>query len=271
MFPLINVFGREVSVYGIVSLIGILIAGIVMCRFAKKRGYDDNDFIIFMLICAIGVFLGGHIMYGFTQTNALFEWLFNWSKYTNSFEEFLNNAMYIFGGSVFYGGLLGGMLAGVIFGKKKKLNMKDYADICAPIVPLFHMFGRIGCFLGGCCYGIESSFGFTVHGNTLNPSINDVQRFPVQLLEAGLNLLLFLFLWYLLRNNKLKGKLFPVYLIIYAVIRFCDEFLRGDTYRGFLFGLSTSQIISIVVFVGAVVYLVADSMKSKKEPAEKLQ
>lgn len=142
--------------------------------------------------------------------------------------------------------------------------MADYSDICTPIIPLFHCFGRIGCFLGGCCYGIESSFGFTVHNNILNPSINDVQRFPVQLLEAALNLILYFILFYLFKNNKFKGKLIAVYLILYSIIRFFDEFLRADEYRGFLFGLSTSQIISILIFVGSFAFLLLNYLKIKK-------
>ena len=114
----------------------------------------------------------------------------------------------IFGGSVFYGGLLGGMAAGAIYCKKKKFNISEYSDIIAPGVPLFHFFGRIGCFFGGCCYGIESSFGYTVHGNELLSSVNDVQRFPVQLLEATLNLILFIVLARLLSKGALKGQQF---------------------------------------------------------------
>lgn len=263
MFPLINLFGRELSTYGIVSLIGILISGLFVCKTAKKRGHDDNDFIVFLLICSIGVFVGGHIIYGVTNVNLLIEWLTHWSKYTSTFDEFLANVALVFGGSVFYGGLLGGMAAGIIYGRVKKLDMNEYSDICAPMVPLFHCFGRIGCFLGGCCYGIESKFGFTVYNNQLNPSINNVQRFPVQLLEAALNIILFLFLVHLLKKPKFKGKIFAIYILIYAVIRFFDEFLRGDAYRGFIFGMSTSQIISIMLFICASIYLIIKTAKEK--------
>lgn len=263
MFPNINVFGRDLPTYGILSLIGILISGWFVCKTAKKRGHNDNDYIIFMLVCAIGVFLGSHIIYGVTKINALVEWLTHWSKYTSSFDELIANTAYVFGGAVFYGGLLGGMATGIIYGRIKKLDMNEYSDICAPMVPLFHCFGRIGCFLGGCCYGVESDFGFTVYNNQLNPSINDVQRFPVQLLEAALNLMLFIFLAYLLKKPKFKGKLFAIYLLIYSVIRFFDEFLRGDAYRGYLFGMSTSQIISIILFIGASIHMIVKVYKEK--------
>ena len=267
MLPYINVFGKEFSTYMLCALAGILVSGFYVCKTAKKRGHDDNDYIIFMLVAAVGVFFGGHIMYGITQIQAFIEIVTHLSKYITSFSSFIGMFMYVFGGSVFYGGLLGGMAVCIIYGKKKKLDLSEYSDICAGVVPLFHCFGRIGCFLGGCCYGIESSFGFTVHGNELNPSINDVQRFPVQLLEAVLNLALFFLLAYLLRKGVLKGRLFALYLIIYSVIRFFDEFLRGDTYRGFLFGLSTSQIISILLFIGAVLFFIVKSPKRSRQKA----
>ena len=103
-----------------------------------------------------------------------------------------------------------------------------------------------------------------MHGNELLSSVNDVQRFPVQLLEATLNLILFIVLARLLSKGVFKGKLFSIYLLCYSVIRFFDEFLRGDTYRGFLFGLSTSQIISIILFVCSLVYLIIKFKKSRQ-------
>ena len=132
------------------------------------------------------------------------------------------------------------------------------------LTPLFHIFGRIGCFLAGCCYGIESDFGFTVHNNHLNPSINDVNRLPVPLIEAACNLLIFLFILYLFKKDKMRDKLIYVYMIIYPVVRFTLEFFRGDEYRGFLFGLSTSQWISIILFVFAIVMLIIKRNKPER-------
>lgn len=265
MFPYIEIGNAQIGTYMLCALVGIFAAGIYVCRQAKKRGHDDNDFIVLMLISAIGVLAGGHLVYGITNIKGLYLLLTDWSKYVKSFDDFLNCISLIFGGSVFYGGLIGGTIAGFIYAKVKKFDLKEFSDICAPMVPLFHTFGRIGCFLGGCCYGIESEFGYTIHGNDLIPSVNDVNRFPVQLIEAGLNFMLFLLLDYLLRKDKVKGGLFALYLVIYAVIRFSDEFFRGDLYRGFLFGLSTSQIISIILFVCGGVYLINRAIKQKKQ------
>ncbi len=265
MFPIINLFGKELGTYMLMSLVGIFVAGIYICRNAKKRGYNDNDFITLLLISAIGVFIGGHLLFGITYIRGFILLFSDWSKYVNSFKDLIDCLGVLLGGSVFYGGLLGGLLAGFIYCKKKKFNLKDYSDICAPGIPLFHFFGRIGCFLGGCCYGIESDFGYTIHGNELIPMVNDVNRFPVQLMEATFNLGLFILLAYFLKNNKFKGKLLSIYLLIYPIIRFFDEFLRGDTYRGFLFGLSTSQIISIILFISSAIYLIVQQRKIKKQ------
>lgn len=264
MFPYITVFGRVFTLYMIMSLIGIFVAGIFMCRLTKKRGLDDNDTIVLLLFSAIGVLLGGHILYGITNIKYI-PYIFS----AESFKEFVSAVTLVFGGSVFYGGLLGGLLAGAITIKLKKHEFAVFSDMAAVVIPLFHAFARVGCFLSGCCYGIESKFGFTVHNNTLVEEINGVSRFPVQLLEATLNILLFLLLWYMynrsLTANALKGKIMPIYLLLYSVIRFFDEFLRGDEIRGFLFGLSTSQIISIILFAVSVNILVISLIKQPKQ------
>ena len=263
MLPYLKLFNGQISTYTILTVIGILLSGFYVCRTAKKRGHDDNDYIIFMLVCAVGVIIGSHILYAITKTPLIIKLVTNWTKYITSFGNFVTALALVFGGAVFYGGLIGGIVAGWIYGKRKKFDMYEFSDICAPMVPLFHGFGRIGCFLGGCCYGIESDFGFTVNNNDLVPSLCGVNRFPVQLLEALLNFGLFFLLAYLLKKDMLKGRLFATYLFIYSIIRFCDEFLRGDTYRGFLFGLSTSQIISILLFVGSITYFIIFFMKKK--------
>lgn len=261
MFPSFELFGKTITSYFIFSLIGIFAAGMFMCRLTKKRGENDNEAIIVMLFAAIGVLLGGHLLFGITNIK-YWNTLFNF----NSLSQFIKNIYSVFGGSVFYGGLIGGIIAVSLTLKLRKLNFRVYSDMFATIIPLFHCIARIGCFFGGCCYGIESEFGFTAHGNTLVPEVNGVSRFPVQLLEAALNLLLFFALYAIykksLQTKALQGKLLSIYLICYPIIRFFDEFLRGDENRGFVFSLSTSQFISILLFTASVISLIA--MKNKK-------
>ena len=247
MFPYINFMGKHISTYGIMALFGALLSGFISCKIARKRGFDDNDMIVLLLISAIGVFIGSHLLYSFTHFDYIVIFITHINK-IKSFQMLIDCLLPIFGGSVFYGGLIGGMIFGYIYLKKKKLPVNDYTDMVAPIIPLFHFFGRIGCFLVGCCYGVESKIGFT-YEHSLNHLANHVNRFPIQLVEATFNLILFILLYNLLNKNKLKSKLLGLYLFLYSIGRFIFEFFRGDEYRGFIFGLSTSQFISILVLV----------------------
>lgn len=126
--------------------------------------------------------------------------------------------------------------------------MDLWASLTAPAIPLFHVFGRVGCFLGGCCYGLPSAWGFVYRYSPVAEA-NGVSRFPVQLVEAAWNLVLFLLLARLQRRGR--DRLLPLYLALYAPARFLLEFLRGDAYRGIFLGLSTSQWISLFLFPAA--------------------
>jgi phosphatidylglycerol:prolipoprotein diacylglycerol transferase len=244
MFPYFTLFGRVIGLYPIMALCGVFAAGIYVCSVCKKEGRDDNDGILFLLVAAIGVFIGGHLLYALVNFQEIVA-LANGVRDV-SWGYAVHSLMNVFGGSVFYGGLIGGMAAGFMYLKKHR--EKSYlVDIAAPAIPLFHFFGRIGCFLGGCCFGIESVFGFTFH-DAIVEEANGVNRFPVQLLEAMFNLCLFAFLDCLRRKRVCNDKLLYAYLLLYSVGRFFIEFIRGDEYRGRLFFLSTSQIISIALF-----------------------
>ncbi len=269
MFPFIEIFGRTIGTYAIMAIIGGLLAGFLFCRRISRLGLDDNEAIIFLLLCAVGVLVGGTLLYGITNIDKL-----ALLKDAKSFSDIISILKIVFGGSVFYGGLLGAIAVGLITAKVRKLDVVIYSDNLSPIIPLFHSIARVGCFLGGCCYGIECSFGFTAHGNTLVPQLNDVSRFPVQLLESLLNLILAFVMWRLLlysqKSGKLRGKLLYIYLMSYAVIRFFDEFLRGDEIRGFIFGLSTSQAVSILILI-SVLMLIFVSYRQKLKANSKYQ
>jgi phosphatidylglycerol:prolipoprotein diacylglycerol transferase len=244
MFPFITLIGRTIGMYQIAMLAGIFAAGIYVCRLCTKNGHDDSDGINFLLLVSIGVFAGGHILYSIVNYQVFIQAIKNISKINSG--NFLSVAYLIWGGNVFYGGLLGGILAAIII-LKKRPRYRYLLDFVAPAIPLFHFFGRIGCFLAGCCFGIESSFGFTFHHSIIEEA-NEINRFPVQLLEAFINLLLFFILDFFRRKNIFKQNIIYLYLLFYSVARFFIEFLRGDEYRGFFFIFSTSQIISILIF-----------------------
>ena len=267
MFPSFKIFGWEAGTYGIMVVLGAFACGFVGSRLIKRFGKDFYDFMIILLALGGGIFIGAHILFAVTNIDVIVRSIANYG--TLGFERFLDFMISAIGGMVFYGGFLGGLGAIFIYCRfDKSIRPSNLLDIYAVMTPLFHTFGRIGCFLGGCCYGIESEFGFTAHGNTINPSVNDVNRFPIQLVESGCNLLIFLFILYLFNKRKMTDKLIFVYMLIYPVVRFTLEFFRGDAYRGFLFGLSTSQWISIILFVIAVIMLIVKRNDKPKQVTE---
>ena len=262
MFPSITIFGKVISMYNIMIIIGIVFCLFYVIHICKKKNIDDNKIIKVLLFGFVGVFIGGHLLYALTRMDLIILFISKIDR-VDSFKLFIDCMFEIFGGSVFYGGLIGGLITSYIYIKKEKLNIDMISDLSAPLIPLFHMFGRIGCFLTGCCYGIESKIGFT-YKHSLMELANGVNRFPIQLVETSYNLILFIILTIFYKEGKFKGKLLYIYLILYPIGRFIFEFFRGDAYRGFTFGLSTSQFISILLLIFSVSMLIIKQIKNKK-------
>ena len=221
-------------------------AGTFAYRQARRSPLDPVTMISMLLVAVSAGWAGSHLTYALVNFGELRLFLAIIRKIP-SFSVLIQYLQYLFGGAVFYGGLIIGILAGMAYGKRKQLDLDAYSDIGAAAIPLFHGFGRIGCFLGGCCYGVECKIGF-IYTRSVVEEAHGVRRFPIQLVESFLNFALFFFLWWLLRKSRFKGKLLYLYLCLYALIRFILEFWRGDEARGFLLGMSTSQFIGIFVF-----------------------
>ncbi len=150
-------------------------------------------------------------------------------------------------GFVFYGGLFGALSGAAVYSKLFHIPCVKLLDRIIPSFPLFHMWGRVGCFFAGCCYGIPYKYGIPLASEPLVP------RLPIQLIESIFLLALVIGLEGIRKNKAyLLGKnsfsLTNIYLFSYAFIRFLLEFFRGDdTARGIWLGLSTSQWISLLV------------------------
>ena len=253
MLPYIDFLGGSIPSYSLMTLIGLLGAGFFIGIKATKKGFYHYHAVMTLLCVGIGIAVGGCLLYGITN----FKFIVLLFKHIGelTFAEFVSGITYAFGGSVFYGGLIGGTVLGMIYLKRTKMNVGMFCDIVAPGAALFHTFGRLGCFLAGCCYGVECKVGFTMTVSEVSGA-NGISRFPIQLVESAFELLLFFLLWYLLSRNMLQGRLLPLYFMTYAVGRFTLEFFRGDLHRGIWFGLSTSQWISIGLFTVSAVIII---------------
>lgn len=263
MLPTISVFGFYISTYTIMAILGLFAAALlIFFRCRKNKEINSVQLVNIPAVSSVGVFFGAHILYGITQLDKLRLCINNLNIVFASWDNFSFYFTDIFGGMVFYGGLIGGIIAGYIYCRCLNLNILAYSDALTPAIPLFHAFGRVGCFLGGCCYGIESSWGVQ-YEHSLVPEADGVTRLPIQLIESMGELIIVTVLIFLSNKIHKKGYLLPLYLILYGILRFTTEFFRGDAIRGFLFGISTSQWISILTMLFAIIIM------SKRRIAEK--
>ena len=164
-------------------------------------------------------------------------------------------------GFVVYGGILGGILAGWIYCKSKKVDFWKYFDLVMPSVALAQGFGRIGCLLAGCCYGKEtdSIFAITFHESEFAP--NNVPLIPTEIYSSVLDFAHFALLLFIASRKKKDGQVAACYLIFYSIGRFILEFFRGDLIRGSVGVLSTSQFISLFTGAAGIMILILRSRK----------
>lgn len=174
------------------------------------------------------------------------------------------------GGLMFYGGVIGATLALFAFVRRHRESFWGLGDLLLTVLPLGHAFGRIGCFLHGCCHGRVSdsplAVSFPAHSPAWYQQLDDhlitaeaghsLPVLPTQLFESGANLLLFLLLVFLYRRLRNRpGVVTAAYLLLYPVIRFLIEPLRGDL-RLQVGAWSIGQFISILLFAAGAVLLV---------------
>jgi phosphatidylglycerol:prolipoprotein diacylglycerol transferase len=182
------------------------------------------------------------------------------------------------GGLVFYGGFLGAVAVSAVYARRHHLNFVRLSDIALPTVSLGQFFGRLGCLAAGCCFGKEvpeklSGIGLKFPSGSLAFDTLANQRhelggaathtpplYPTQLVDGGGQLLIFLFLtFYLAPRKRFDGQIVLAWLILYPLLRFSDEFLRGDVERGVYTSLhvSAGQLTSLALLLVTVpLYLV---------------
>ncbi len=175
-----------------------------------------------------------------------------------------------YGGLTFYGGLGLAALVGIVYIRRRNQPLWEVGDLAGYAIPLGLVFGRIGCFLAGCCFGTtcaappgvsfpRGSPAWKLHVDTgliARTAERSLPVHPTQLYEAAACHLIFIWLYFYVRPRKrFSGQLFFLFCMSYAVARFAIEFLRADQ-RGEILGLATSQTVGIPLFIfGLVMYL----------------
>lgn len=237
-----EIFGKELGIYwyGVMIALGILACFVVLFLFAKYKKVDEKftDFCFYNAIFAIAAGLGGA---------ALLQAIYNYIQNPE--------AGFNFGeGLTFIGGLIGGVgfFLIVYFIVRRKFNdtLLKVMPIVGSCVTVAHGFGRIGCFIAGCCYGKPTCSDYGCYFDTLE------RVHPTQLYEAIFLFVLFAVLTFLAFKYEFQYNM-GIYLIAYGIFRFINEFFRGDDRGQFVKGVSPSQFWSIIMVLLGIGYILA--------------
>lgn len=259
----IEIFSLQIPIYGILFYLGIALAVCVAALISAKRKLPIFDIVGSAVYSMTGAVLGAKLLFiivSFQQIRELFA--------TYPFADALLSVLK--GGFVFYGGLIGGASGLLIYVKQFKMRLSDFTDIYTTVIPLGHAVGRVGCFFAGCCYGIEYHGPFRyVYTSSAGMTPLGVPLLPIQLIEAALLLVLFNVLLLIFLKSEHLYLCTAVYAIGYALLRFVLEFWRGDAERGLLWGFSTSQWISLAIFIGVFLVIGVGCRRSKRRISPK--
>jgi len=240
--------------YGFMIGIGFLVALFVAEFRAVRKGLKDEAVIDIAIISGLLGFAGGKILHIIVN-----------------FQAFLQNPLEELGSSgfVIYGGIISGVLCNMLYCRIKKLKFIDYFDLVMPEISIAQGFGRIGCFLAGCCYGRETDSAFSVIFPEGGQAPAGVPLIPTQIYSAIGNFIIAAILLVVddvilkKSNKRVPGDIASLYLVLYGTGRFIIEFFRDD-YRGTVGFLSTSQFISIFIVAAGIILYVYNHKKAAK-------
>lgn len=230
--------------YGLMIAIGVICAMIIGIQRAKKREMSADIVMSIGLIAVVAGFAGAKLLYCIVELPA-----------------FLSDPLSILSSSGFvvYGGIVAGILGAFLYCRKKQVSFMQYFDLIIPSVAVAQGFGRIGCFLAGCCYGCETNLPIGVIFQHSDIAPNGIPLFPTQLFSSAGDFLIALVLILYARKARNTGKVAGLYLMLYSVGRFIIEFFRTDA-RGAVGLLSTSQFIAIFMLAGGLLLFFRDRL-----------
>lgn len=260
MFPeLFRIGSFPINTYGVLLALSFLVALFVAARLGERDGIAREriyDLGLWMLLAGLA---GSKILMLFVEPE------YRENPWHLISLDFLRS------GGVWYGGLIGGLVAAYVLIRRYKMPWWKTADAFAPGVALGQSIGRQGCFAAGCCWGEPTSLPWGVHFTEAGHNVTGVPIFdangvalhlhPTQLYESFAMLAIFFFLLWLHRRKSFQGQVLLTYAALYGATRFLIEFFRGDP-RGdiagltTLTGLSTSQLISLFIGLGGLAFLV---------------
>ncbi len=249
MLPeLVAIGPLTIHTYGLMVALGILVGTGLAEHLHRRAGGEPGRVMDMALVVVLSGLLGARFLFV----------LINWDYFSL---HPLEMAMLWKGGLVFYGGLLGGMAALLLFIRIHRLPFWTMLDIGAVAIAAGHGLGRLGCFTAGCCYGKETDLPWAVtftDPRCLAVEVLNRPVHPTQLYSFLFLMVLAGFLFWLQPRVRFPGQAAALYLLLYGLFRFVVEFFRGDPRGAFsLQGitLATSQWISLgAVLAGILIY-----------------
>lgn len=233
--------------YGLMIAVGFLLCVLMGMYRAKRLDRSPEAILDISLLGIVAGFVGAKLLYVIVE-----------------FPAFLENpaSMLRSEGFVVYGGIIAGVVSAIFYCRRKKLVFLQYFDLAAPSISLAQGFGRIGCFLAGCCYGrpTQSFLGVVFPEGSMAPA--GVKLLPTQLFSSAGDFLLTVALLVYARHSRHDGDVGALYMLLYGVGRFVLEFFRFD-HRGTVGALSTSQFISLFIVAGSVLLFVCNRKRGK--------
>jgi phosphatidylglycerol:prolipoprotein diacylglycerol transferase len=231
--PVLFSFGSvHLYSYGLCIAAGLMLSLLLMKRRAEKEGFPGSEEVLDMVFAVlVWGFLGARLFY-----------------VIQNFSYYAAEPLKIFavweGGLIFYGGAISGFLAFWMTARKRKWPFWKTLDFLAPYAALAHAFGRIGCFLNGCCFGKACELPWAVRFPELSYAVH-----PTQLYEAVYNVLLFAYLVMRRKRVRFEGEISLLYFLLYGIGRYLIEFVREPGWMWM--GLTSNQWLSVAIMITA--------------------
>jgi phosphatidylglycerol---prolipoprotein diacylglyceryl transferase len=247
MFPIVLSIGNlHIYSYGVMLFISFLCGIAVVEHRTKKFGVDPKKITDLALWVLLAVVLGSRLFYV----------AFHWPEFNHDLIGIIAFWRGGLAGLMFYGGFLGGIIAGFLYVYLNKLPVRKLMDAVAPAIMLGEGFTRIGCFLNGCCFGVPTHgvCGMVFpHNSPAGATFVGQPIHPTQLYSSAAGFLLFFFALWLERRNLKPGVLSAILLIVYSLFRFAIDFVRyyedGANFWG-------NQVVSLCMTMVGVALLI---------------
>jgi len=248
--------------YGLMMAVAFLVGTWLSLREAKRLHMDEEKVVNVVLLALVGGVVGARALYVFEH---LADFHREWTSVLALWE----------GGLTLYGGVVAGTLVGLAAARRLGLPRWVVADALTPAIALGTMFGRIGCFLNGCCYGRPTTLPWGVkfpHDSFASLEFGDTPVHPSQLYNAAAGLGLFAVLWAVRKRVRVPGTLFWSFVIAFAVVRVPIDMTRAYeagavVMRLGAFEVTESQLTSVLLVLFGALMIVRLRRESPALPA----